>query len=365
MMAELDSRSNKLARQAESIGGGLAIRFQFEDGDGMDMDRKMSADNSTTTTTTIDVPEVCFVNILHYLSGNEIVNKVSLVCKAWLSASRLPVVCEDGADMSRLNLDTKLMNMTSFLKLLSRPQFATLKGLALPYNVKLGKNSFKRIAELLPDLETLDLGYYHADCNWSAKMNCTDADLVSTTIHFTNLTALHIDMSKVSSHGIEVVARTMGEKLVELKLHTDNIYGNYLSEQAMETISTSCPNLKNFSYRVGKHHYKKSSDGVTGDNVVRLVERCPQLQSLTLYEARNVEQSHFLQIARMVSSDLDKFPLRKIAANGYESEFNIKTLLAEYTFLDVEDKFASPRLEKGIVFWGNSRSSRGDVNYRD
>lgn len=35
-MSELDSRSNKLARETEISGGELAIRFQFGD-----MDRKM------------------------------------------------------------------------------------------------------------------------------------------------------------------------------------------------------------------------------------------------------------------------------------------------------------------------------------
>jgi len=379
MITELESRTTRLIRQAEVTGSGLAIRFQFEDGDDMDMDRKMAADNSSTTTA-IDVPEVCFVNMLQYLSGNELVHTVSLVCKAWLSASRLPIVYEDGVDMSRLNMDkdTKLLNMTSFVKLLARPQFTTLKGLALPYNLKIGKNSFKSIAKVVTDLEALDLGYFHADSYWAAKASINDSELTALPEYFTNLTTLHIDMANVTSRGIEIVVRKIGEKLVELKVHTDNINmnGNYISEQAMKTISTSCPNLKIFSYRTGSgidmerkdvnnarydsraavldDHYNPSLDGVTGDNVISLVKRCPKLQNLTLYGAQNVKESHFVQIANLVASNLDKYSLRQISVSGY-SDFDIETSLAGYSFLDVEDKFVRPRLGKGIVFWSKTR----------
>ena len=300
MMAELDSRSNKLARQAESVGGGLAIRFQFEDGDDAVMDRKMAADNSTTTTTTIDVPEVCFVNMLQYLSGNEILKTIPLVCKAWLSASRLPVVWEDGVDLSRMNLDEKLMNMTSLLKILGRPQFSTLKGLAIPYNAKIGKNSMKQLAKVLPHLETLDLGYYHSGLNWTAKANCTNGDLLAATELFTNLTSFRIDMCKITSDGIGNAVRVMGENLVELVAHAATIEKNYITVEAMETIATNCPNLKSFQYETNTSHYDPSLDGVTGACVVNLVQKCRRLEKLTLFGAHNVEQSHFLQIANMV-----------------------------------------------------------------
>ena len=379
MMTELESRTARLTRQAEDTGSELAIRFQFEGA--ADLDRKMPAvDSMMSTTATIDVPEGCFVNMLRYISGNELIHTVSLVCKAWLSASRLPIVYEDGVDMSRLNMDmeTKLMTMTSFVKLLARPQFATLKGLALPYNLKIGKNSLKSIAKVVPDLEALDLGYFHADSYWAAKASINDSELNSLTDLFTNLTTLHIDMANVTSAGIEVVVRKIGEQLVELKVHTDNLNmgGNYISEQAMETISTSCPNLKNFSYRTGSgiekgrknvqadrydsraavldDHYNSSLDGVTGDNVISLVMRCPKLHNLTLYGAQNVKESHFVQIANLVASNLDKFSLRQISVSGY-SDFDIKTSLAGYAFLDVEDKFVRPRLGKGIVFWSKRK----------
>ena len=349
MMAELDARSNRLARQAECEGGGIPIRFQFVEGDVEDLDRKMGSDrDSSSITTTIDIPEVCFVNILQYLEGGEIVHNTSLVSKVWLSGSRLPIVWEDGVDMSRLNFEKKVLNMTSLLKLLGRPQFAMLKGLAIPYNIKLGKTSVKQLAKTLPHLELFDPGYFHSGANYSKKTNCTDTDLIAASEQFTNLTSLRVDMANVTSNGIKVAVAALGDRLLELKAQADTICKNYLSGEVMETITSSCPNLKHFEYRSGS--CESSLDGVTGDRIVSLVEGCRRLESLELSKARNVTQSHFLQIANLVANDLDGFALRKIVANGYSYAFNIQTLLAEYTFLEVKDKLVDPWLEKGIFF---------------
>ena len=352
MMAGLDARSNRLARQAECDGEGIPIRFHFvesDDGDDEDLNRKMkSNEDSSSITTTVDIPEVCFVNILQYLGGSEIVHNTSLVSKVWLSASRLPLVWEDGVDMSRLNFEKKVLNMTSLLKLLGRPQFAMLKGLAIPYNIKLGKTSVKQLAKTLPHLELFDPGYFHSGANYSKKTNCTDTDLIAASEQFTNLTSLRVDMANVTSNGIKVAVAALGDRLLELKAQADTICKNYLSGEVMETITSSCPNLKHFEYRSGS--CESSLDGVTGDRIVSLVEGCRRLESLELSKARNVTQSHFLQIANLVANDLDGFALRKIVANGYSYAFNIQTLLAEYTFLEVKDKLVDPWLEKGIFF---------------
>ena len=152
--------------------------------------------------------------MLKFLNGRDLV-KASYVSKVWLSASRLPALWE-GLDMSRLNLDKRL-NMTSLLKVLGRPQFAGLKHLALPYKVKLGKNSMKQIAKLLPHIETFDVGYY--DANVKAK----DCDLMALTEHFTNLNSVRTDMWNVTNHGIMSVARAMGEQLLDLRIKGDTI----------------------------------------------------------------------------------------------------------------------------------------------
>ena len=198
-MAELDARSHKLAAHIQS-GNNQPIRFQFQRSDNGNLDEKISA---SPITVIIDIPEVCFVNVLQYLDGREITN-LSHVSKVWCSASRNALVWENGIDMSRSNLDKKL-NMTSLLKLLERPQFGKVKALALPYKVKLGKNSVKQLAKLLPHLEVFDPGYY------SKNTKCTDSDLLAATEYFTELISLRTDMSKVTSSGIGAAVTAMGD----------------------------------------------------------------------------------------------------------------------------------------------------------
>ena len=360
-MAELDARSNKLAVQNVQMGKSQPIRFQFQGSVG-NMDEKMSASSITTT---IDLPEVCFVNVLQYLDGREITN-LSLVSKVWSSVSKNPIVWEDGVDMSRFNLDKKL-NMTSFLKLLGLPQFSMLKALALPYNVKVGKNSVKQLAKLLPHLEVFDGGYY------SQNAKCTDTDLLAATEYFTQLNSLRTDMSKVTSSGIGAAVRAMGERLVDLRVFADTIARHYPSGMTMEAIISCCPNLKYFAYRTcnSSSYYDPNLDWVTGDCIVRLVEACRRLETLELSKAYHVKQSHFVQIAKMVANKLHEFALRTMKVIGYagvnpsgtidkccKNPFNIREVLRPFTFLRIEDKFFHSRLENGIMFWSKYGDDR-------
>ena len=109
VIAELENRSNKLARKNQAEGTRLPIEFRFTSGN----DAGVPGSNESI----INLPEECFVNMLKFLNGRDLV-KASYVSKVWLSASRLPTLWE-GLDMSRLNLD-KGLNMTSLLKVLGR-----------------------------------------------------------------------------------------------------------------------------------------------------------------------------------------------------------------------------------------------------
>lgn len=139
VIAELEARSALQARRSESTGLSKPIAFHF--------------DNNTT----INIPEECFINIMKSLTGREIV-KVSTVSKTWLAASRLPCLWTklDASSGLTQGASNKL-NMTSFLKLLSRPQFGNVKHLSLPSKLKLGKTSGKSLANLCPLLESIDI----------------------------------------------------------------------------------------------------------------------------------------------------------------------------------------------------------------
>eukprot|EP00956_Cyclotella_meneghiniana_P017260 scaffold27914_cov35-Cyclotella_meneghiniana.AAC.2 len=73
------------------------------------------------------------------------------------------------------------------------------------------------------------------------------------------------------------------------------------------------------------------------------------------------KQSHFVEIAELVSNNLDMYALRNIIAYGYsgvypngrineqvEDPFDICEALSEYTFLNVQDQHTSPRLSTSL-----------------
>ena len=78
VVAELDARAKAQARANESEGTRLPIAFRCNDGG---------------TETVINMPEECFMNVLKFLKGREVVTS-SLVSKVWLSASRTPALWE-------------------------------------------------------------------------------------------------------------------------------------------------------------------------------------------------------------------------------------------------------------------------------
>ena len=176
------------------------------------------------------------------LTGREIV-KVSTVCKTWLSASRLPSLWTKLDSSSGLTQGTSnKLNMTSFLKLLSRPQFGNVKHLSLPSKLKIGKTSGKSIANLCPLLETIDI--------MGAKAK--DTDLLDLVEKNTNLTTVITDMWNMTSNGIKSLTHNMGERLLDLRIRGDPITQNYLLDAALTTVGSSCPNLKYFSYKVSR-----------------------------------------------------------------------------------------------------------------
>ena len=319
--AELEARSNKAARQQIEVGASQPIKFSFVEED------------SGEITSTIDVPEDSFVNILRYLDGHELA-KASCVSKVWLSVTRLPIVWEDGVDMSRLNYN-KALNMTSLLKLLQRPQFANVKAFAFPKKVKIGDNTMKQLAKALPHLEALDL----------SDSKAKDQHVMAAIENFPSLNALRIDTwFSLTSSGITSAVQMMGEQLLDLRIET---ILSYVSESTMIAIATHCPNLKYFAFR-DRGHYSNNLDGVTGRSVVALVRACGHLETLELHKTTCMKQCHYVEIAELVSSNLEMYALRNIIATG---TIDVCEVLAEYTFLNVQDKCESRWLGIGVMFW--------------
>ena len=304
--AELDARSAAQLRASESTGTSMPISFHFQDEDGSE-------------TTVVNVPEDSFLNIMSFLRGKDIVD-ASTVNKAWLSISRQPALWKSLDASSGLTNSSRKLNMTYLLKLLGRPQFANLKSLAIPYKIKLGKTSCKQIAKVCPHLETLDLGWAGSYFGPKAK----DHDLLDAAEHFTNLTSIRTDMYNVTSSGISAVAQAMGEQLLDLRVSC--ICFRYLSDDTLQVLATSCPNLKHFAYKANSSYgYSSFRDRFTGVGVLALVEGCRRLEVLELENARNVRKDTFVTIANLVVQGNEVasaggngvYALRQINLKGY------------------------------------------------
>ena len=312
LLAELDVRSREMTRASESAGTRLPFAFRFLSEDNIGNNGvPMDAGGAMHV---IHVPEECFVKIMTFLNGCDIVN-ASTVCKAWLYVSRMPVLWERFAVTDGLSNKSKKLNMTSFLALLERPQFASLKYLSLPYKVKLGKNGIKSIARVCPHLETWEVGFLN-----SGKQ--TDNDLIEAVEHFPNLTSIHTGLFDVTNFGIISAARTMGAQLIDLRIRK---LGRYLSDSVIGVIAEHCPNLKHFAYILPFYrYYKPELDMLSGVGLTQLVRGCRRLEVLKLDHALQITREDFVAILSLIEQGNaaamngdGEFSLHKISLKGY------------------------------------------------
>ena len=337
LLAELDVRSREMTRTSESAGTRLPFAFRFlsEDNIGNNgVPRKMDSGGAMYV---IHVPEECFVKIMSFLNGWNIVN-ASTVCKAWLYVSRMPVLWERFAVTDGLSNKSKKLNMTYFLALLERSQFANLKYLSLPYKVKLGKTGIKSIARVCPHLETWEVGFSH--CSGQQ----TDNDLIEAIERFPNLTSIHTSFFYVTNFGITSAARMMGSQLLDLRI---KMIGRYLSDSTLGVIAEHCPNLKHFAYILPFYrYYKPELDMLSGVGITQLVRGCRRLEVIELDHALGIRREDFDAILNMIlqgntaaMNGNGEFLLHKISLKGYPFVIGDKP----FSIVDtgVEDPFQS------------------------
>ncbi|EED87993.1 predicted protein [Thalassiosira pseudonana CCMP1335] len=357
LSAQLDTRAIALTRATMEQGSSNPIQFKWFSTDGTGDEFGM---------TTVNCPGECFSNMLSYLTGREIVN-ASLVSKAFLADCLSPTHWQS---LSSSNGLVNTHNMKGLVALLSRPQFANLKCLAIPCKMKLGKSGLKQIGEsgsckcCVSRLVITLLSFHSASAAHitflnrhlyplsfsiakacphltSINLNYTrakDNDLLEATEIFPNLNALQTDMWNVTSRGVAAAAIAMGERLIDIRITAETITCHYLSGSHLEAIAQACPNLQYFAYRVYFFSTRNESDRtffetnrtfletVTGDTLTVLIESCRKLEVLDLRGARKVTREDFVSVLKMVaegnavaSADGNKaFALREINLKGYE-----------------------------------------------
>jgi hypothetical protein len=309
VLRELDHRANILSRANEAEGTKTPISFSFKD-------------------EVIAVPEDNFVGILKFLDGREIVT-TSLVCKAWLSVSRLPSLWERLDSTSGLTNKSRKLNMTSFLKVMARPQFSNLKHLEMSHHaMQLSKGSLSKLSKLLPHLEK-----YSHNGVWGTGHKLKDETLLQLVQSFPKLTSLrNVEMWHVTNNGIIEMA-AISPNLLDLKINGSLLY---LADSTLLQIAESCKNLQHFAYSTCRWGYNLLRDMLSGVGVIGLVRGCRRLETLELADAKRVDRESFQTIIDLVEDgdEEGEFSLHKIDLRGYP--FVIKS-----EPLRIEEKFQS------------------------
>jgi hypothetical protein len=300
LMAEMDARSNAMAKVNESEGVRHPIAFPL-------LSQSQTDDDAKPVIQNIQMPEECFLKIMAFLNGREIVN-ASVVNKSWLNVSRMPVLWERLDASNGLSNRDRKMNQTILLALLGRPQFANLKFLAVPFKLRLKSSTIASISKVCPHLETWDIGY------GKGTGRGKDCDLVDAAEKFTKLTSIRTNMWDVTASGIASAAKVMGDQLVDLRVK-NKFNHRSLSDASLAIIAEHCPNLKHFAYdcRAGE----QSHASLTGVGLMNLVRGCLRLEVLELKNVSQLMRRDFESILNMLAQDPGSFVLRRIDVVGY------------------------------------------------
>lgn len=271
-----------------------------------------SGEKSDVLLSGVSLPPIMMQNILEFLPRPHAVLSGSLVSKAWLAIVRSPEFWQKMDHYAGLREESKTVsNMTDLLKLLNRPQFASLRTLAPPDKVQNRKKAMQQIAKACPMLEELDLGLH-----WLSHMKIDDATLLSLPTLFPHLKSVRFKAYRITMAGLKQFCQTMGNRLVDLAIDESTDYRSdtcKLSNEVLSSIGSSCPQLQHFYL---SFEYEFHGRGME-KGVIDLLKQCSQLKSLRLNMCKNLGPEVFEYIA-----DSDTITLERLLVirHGYLME---------------------------------------------
>lgn len=166
-------------------------------------------------------------------------HSASLVCKAWLAATREPSFWHTLSRASGLSEKSKSVgNLTGMLELLSRHQFSSLKSLTLFFKFQTRQKSLSLIAEACPVLEGIDMGL----ANWS-RMGVTDAVILDVPVLFPCLSRIQFSVTEMTNAGLLAFCNRIGGRLLLLCVRSTS-HSNWISEDILRMVAQNCPNLR-------------------------------------------------------------------------------------------------------------------------
>jgi hypothetical protein len=207
----------------------------------------------------VPLPEELAFHILGFVPKTDLVHSISQVSTLWYDLSKSSVMWQT-LDFSDLKQSKKgLGSMGRFLKILQRPQFASLKYLGFPdiYRTQC-RQVFPNISMACPLLEEIDFATIHGN-NLGVRPFSDEMSKLPTM--FPNLKKISLEMIRYNSDSVEQFVQAMDGRLVHLHLMASReLRGTHQCLNAtLETIGRYCPNLTSFRYGFECTNLKKPS----------------------------------------------------------------------------------------------------------
>jgi hypothetical protein len=236
------------------------------------------------------LPEELAYHILGFLPKTELVHSISLVSTLWYDLSKSSVLWQTldfSSDLKQSKEGRRgLVSLRRFLKILQRPQFASLKYLSFPdiQRPRCSGKFFHQISKACPLLEEIDLATVYDERNVSVRPY--PDEITKLPAIFPNLKKISLEMIRFDSNHLEQFVKAMDGRLTGLHLlasrESDSRYTHHCLNATLETIGRYCPHLTNFRYgfhwRLQENYFDET---VTSKGIIALLRACPKLKVCT------------------------------------------------------------------------------------
>jgi hypothetical protein len=235
----------------------------------------------------VALPEELAYHILGFLPKTELVHSISLVSTCWYDLSKSSVLWQTldfSSDLKPSKKKSGLASMGRFLKILQRPQFASLKYLNFPdIDRTRSRHVFHHISKACPLLEDIDFAtVYNAT---KVGVRPYPHDMPKLPALFPNLKKISLEMIRFDSNRLEQFVKAMDGRLDGLHLLAgrESLRDTQCLDATLETIGRYCPNLTSFRYGFHWDYQENHFDEtVTSKGIIALLRACPKLKVCTM-----------------------------------------------------------------------------------
>jgi hypothetical protein len=225
----------------------------------------------------VALPEELACHILGFCPKMELVHSISLVSTLWYDLSKSSVLWQTLDFLDLKQSKKNLASMGRFLKILQRPQFASLKYLGFPDIYRtLSRQIFPNISKACPLLEEIDCATVHGENNVGVRP--FSDEMTKRPAIFPNSKKISLEMIHVDSNSLEQFVKAMDGRLVGLNLLAGR--GRYQClDTTLEAIGRYCPNLESFCNGFhGDSNEDHFEEIVTEKGIIALLQACPKLK---------------------------------------------------------------------------------------